>query len=71
MASQCADKVGKPCLKLRFCDDIKRKCRKSNIDLNKSFVRKEIAQEKMHGNIYSIAMINLSCISLINNLSLF
>jgi len=54
MASQCANKAGNPCLKdLRFCDDTKRKYGKSNIDLNKSFVRKEIAQEKMHGNIYN------------------
>jgi len=66
--TQCAGKAGNSYLKLRFCDDTKRKYRKSNIDLNKSFVRKETAQEKMHGNSYSI--INLSCISiLINNIN--
>ncbi|XP_036143006.1 uncharacterized protein LOC118645642 [Monomorium pharaonis] len=50
MASQCTDEVGNPCLKLRFRDDVKKKCRSSTIDLNKSFIKKEIVKEKMHGN---------------------
>ncbi|XP_011693940.1 PREDICTED: uncharacterized protein LOC105453570 isoform X2 [Wasmannia auropunctata] len=49
MASQCTDEVGNPCLKLRF-RDTKRKCGSPNTDFNKSFVRKEIIREKMHGN---------------------
>lgn len=52
MASQYTDKVGNPCLKLRFCDDTMKKCGPVNINLNKSFVKKEIVREKMHGNMY-------------------
>jgi len=45
MASQCADKAGNSCLKLRFCDDIaKRKYGKFNIDLN--FLERKLLKRK-------------------------
>ncbi|XP_018303228.1 uncharacterized protein [Mycetomoellerius zeteki] len=50
MTTQCTDEIGNPCLKIRSRYDTKRKCGSSNIDLNKSFVRKEITRKKMHGN---------------------
>lgn len=49
MASQCTDEIGNLCLKLRFCDDTKKKCGSANNNLNKSFVKKESVREKMHG----------------------
>ncbi|XP_018366011.1 PREDICTED: uncharacterized protein LOC108763145 isoform X2 [Trachymyrmex cornetzi] len=50
MAIQCTDEIGNPCLKLRSRNDTKRKCGSSDIDLDKSTVRKEITRKKMHGN---------------------
>lgn len=52
---QCTDEIGNP-LKLRFHDNTKRKCRSSNINLNKS-LKQENVREKMHSNIYDIISI--------------
>jgi len=51
MATQYTDEIGEynPCLKLRSRNHIKRKCGSSDIDLDKSSVRKEITRKKMHG----------------------
>ncbi|XP_018343908.1 PREDICTED: uncharacterized protein LOC108749608 isoform X2 [Trachymyrmex septentrionalis] len=50
MATQCTDKIGNPCLKLRSRNGTKRKYGSFDIDLDKSSVRKEITRKKMHGN---------------------
>ncbi|EFN84388.1 hypothetical protein EAI_13571 [Harpegnathos saltator] len=47
MASQYTDEMGNPCLKLRFCDNTKRKRRSSRNVLNNNLSEKEIAKE-MH-----------------------
>ncbi|KAL6260766.1 hypothetical protein P5V15_008290 [Pogonomyrmex californicus] len=50
MASQRTDEAGNPGLKLRFRNDIKRKCGSLDVDLNS--IKKEIVKEKKHGNMY-------------------
>ncbi|XP_067216134.1 uncharacterized protein [Linepithema humile] len=49
MASQYTDKIGNPCLKLRFCDDIE-KNQSSEIAFDKNFAENEIVKEETHGN---------------------
>lgn len=46
------NETGNPCLKLRFFNNMERKCQASKTDINKSFAKKEIVKEKMHGNVY-------------------
>ncbi|XP_025073471.1 uncharacterized protein LOC112552451 [Pogonomyrmex barbatus] len=65
MASQCTDEAGNPNLKLRFRNDIKKKCGSLDVDLNS--IKKEIVKEKnmvicitiiKSFNIFSIYFIN-------------
>lgn len=51
MTSQCISETENPCVKLRFFNNIERKCRASKTDISKSFAKKELVNEKMHGNV--------------------
>lgn len=52
MTSQYANETENPCLKLRFFNNTMRKYRASKTDVSKSFVEKEIVNEKVDGNVY-------------------